>query len=266
MFPAPVFSQRASWISCPGPSAAVPMRKISPQNPRGIYLHIHGGGWVLGAADLQDTMLERLSEATGLMCLSVDYRLAPESKYPSAVEDCLAAAVYVAENSEALCGESFIAIGGESSGAHIAASVLCEMAKDSAPCAFQKTVLVSGFFDLSLSQSAQYYGEDRPILRTSDCKSFVSAFLPEGTDKAQGSVSPINADLSGLCSAFFAVGTNDALVDDTLLMATRWHEAGNEAQCHLYPGAVHGFNAMPSLSADHLHRSIAQFLNQPESR
>lgn len=93
-FPAPVFSPRARTITIQGRDGhQVPLRIIAPDNPRGVYLHIHGGGWVLGAADLQDPMLERVADTTGLAVVSVEYRLAPEHPYPAGPDDCEAAAL-----------------------------------------------------------------------------------------------------------------------------------------------------------------------------
>ena len=93
-FPPPVFSSRARTIRIRGQAGnEVPLRIIAPAEPRGIYLHLHGGGWVLGGADLQDPLLERIADATSLACVSVEYRLAPEHPYPAAPDDCESAAV-----------------------------------------------------------------------------------------------------------------------------------------------------------------------------
>ena len=83
-FPAPVFSDRARIITITGKDGhLIPLRVISPAQPRGIYLHLHGGGWVLGGADMQDPMLERVADNTGQAVVAVEYRLAPEHPYPA---------------------------------------------------------------------------------------------------------------------------------------------------------------------------------------
>src|SRR5579862_2326210 len=83
-FPAPVMSERARTITITGKDGnEIPLRVIAPNAPpRGVYLHLHGGVWVLGGADMQDPMLERLADNTGQAVVSVEYRLAPEHPYP----------------------------------------------------------------------------------------------------------------------------------------------------------------------------------------
>jgi acetyl esterase/lipase len=94
-FPAPVMSSRARTITITGKDGAqIPLRVIEPAHPaRGIYLHLHGGGWVLGGADMQDPMLERLADNTGQTVVAPEYRLAPEHPYPAGPDDCEAAAM-----------------------------------------------------------------------------------------------------------------------------------------------------------------------------
>ena len=80
--PPPVFLDARAHDHDPGPAGEIPLRVLEAPEPRGVYLHLHGGGWTIGAADLQDTMLWQLAQATGLTAISVDYRLAPEHPYP----------------------------------------------------------------------------------------------------------------------------------------------------------------------------------------
>lgn len=87
-FPVAPKSPRARTITITGKDGnIIPLRVIAPDSPRGVYLHIHGGGWVLGEADLQDPMLERVADNTGLAVVSVEYRLAPEHPYPAGPDD-----------------------------------------------------------------------------------------------------------------------------------------------------------------------------------
>jgi len=113
-FPAPVFSTRAVARTITGPDGHdIPLRIIAPATPRGVYLHIHGGGWVLGGADMQDPMLERLADNTGQTVVSVEYRLAPEHPYPAGPDDCEAAAVWLVQNAKREFGTDALTIGGE---------------------------------------------------------------------------------------------------------------------------------------------------------
>jgi alpha/beta hydrolase family protein len=98
-FPAPVMSSRARTLTITGKDGnEIPLRVIAPAQPRGIYLHLHGGGWVLGGADMQDPMLERIADNTGQAVVGVEYRLAPEHPYPAGPDDCDAAAAWLVQN------------------------------------------------------------------------------------------------------------------------------------------------------------------------
>ena len=98
IFPAPVYLPEARWERIPGRGGEIPLRIVEPAGePRGAYLHFHGGGWTLGAADLQDPALKAAADATGLVMVSVDYRLAPEHPYPAAPDDCEDAARWFLE-------------------------------------------------------------------------------------------------------------------------------------------------------------------------
>jgi acetyl esterase/lipase len=265
ILPPPACSEFARWMTIAGPDGPLRLRVVALDNPVGIYLHIHGGGWVLGAADHQDKMLEQFARETGVACVSVDYRLAPERPYPAAIEDCVATALWLEANGEAAFGCAGLSIGGESAGAHLAVCTLLRLrAMGRSP--FCAANLVSGFFDLSLSTSAELFGEDKPVLRTSDCRAFVDAFLPETVSATNPEVSPAHAELSGLPPALFSVGSMDALLDDTLLLASRWKEAGNHADLVLYPGAVHGFTTMESDVARRGLRRMTEFLAEAHAR
>ena len=110
---------------------------VAPENPRGAYLHLHGGGLVFGSADGQDTMLERIADATGLACVSVDYRLAPAHPWPAAWDDCEDAALWLAKNVKEEFGGGGLAIGGESAGATLAVPTLVGCATSTASPGFR---------------------------------------------------------------------------------------------------------------------------------
>ena len=119
-----VRSDKARDSTIPGPSGDLPVRIVSPDDPSGVYLHIHGGGWTLGAADQQDRLLTTLSEEAGVAVVSVEYRLGPEAPYPAAADDCEAAACWLVEHAVEQFGTAKLLIGGESAGAHLSAVTL----------------------------------------------------------------------------------------------------------------------------------------------
>ena len=246
-FPVAQKSPRARTITITGKDGnAIPLRVIAPDNPRGIYLHIHGGGWVLGAADLQDPMLERIADNAGLAVVSVEYRLAPEHPYPAGPDDCEAATVWLLQNAKKEFGTDVITTGGESAGGHLAAVNILRMRDRYGYAGFRGANLVYGAFDLSMTPSQRLFGDTRLVLRTIDMQQFYNAFLPTVTDRRVPDISPLYANLKGLCPALFSVGTSDALLDDTLFMHARWVAAANEAELAIYPGGAHGFTLFPN--------------------
>jgi acetyl esterase len=262
-FPAPVFSTRATTRTIPGPNGQdIPLRVIAPTTPRGVYLHIHGGGWVLGGADMQDPMLERLADATGLAVVSVEYRLAPEHPYPAGPDDCEAAAAWLTHNAKAEFGSDALTVGGESAGGHLAAATIIRLRDRHGYTNFRGANLVYGAYDMSMTPSQRRFGETRLILRTSDIVQFANAFLPAITDRRDPDISPLFADLHDLCPALFSVGTADALLDDTLFMHARWLAAGNRAELAIHPGGAHGFTLFPNKLAAQAEARMAAFLQR----
>ena len=246
-FPAPVISSRARMLTITGKDGnKIPLRVVAPAQPRGVYLHLHGGGWVLGGADMQDPMLERIADNTGQAVVAVEYRLAPEDPYPAGPDDCETAAAWLVENAKREFGTDVLTIGGESAGGHLTAVTVLRMRDRHGYTGFRGANIVYGAFDLSLTPSQRQFGNARLVLRTIDMQQFYNAFLPTVTDRRVPDVSPLYADLKDLCPALFTVGTKDALLDDTLFMHARWVAAGNDAELAIYPGGAHGFTLFPS--------------------
>ena len=260
-FPPVVLSPQARTIVVPGRDGhQIPLRIIAPSQARGVYLHIHGGGWVLGSAEQQDPMLERIADNTGLAVVSVEYRLAPEHPYPAGPDDCETAAAWLVKNARGEFGSDLLTIGGESAGGHLAAVTLLRMRDRHRYTGFSGANLVYGAFDLSMTPSQRAFGDRRLVLRTIDIQQFCNAFLPTVTDRRVPDISPLYADLKGLCPALFSVGTQDALLDDSLFMHARWVAAGNEAELAIYPGGAHGFTLFPNRLADEAAARSEMFL------
>lgn len=262
LFPTPIKSERGRWIEIDGPAGKLKLRVIAPEQSRGVYLHIHGGGHVLGAADQQDKLLERIADATRLTAISVEYRLAPENPFPAGPDDCEAAALWVSDNIRDFGGEA-LTIGGESAGAHLAALTILRLRDTHGRMPFKAANLVFGVFDLGLTPSARSFGDTRLILRTIDIQKFGEAFLPglNAEQRRAPEISPLYANLEGLCPALFTIGTRDALLDDSLFMHARWVAAGNPGELDIYPGAIHAFIAFPYAQAFASIKKQADFLS-----
>lgn len=263
IFPAAAKSARARWIEIDGPAGKIPLRVLPAAKSRGVYLHIHGGGHTLGAADQQDRLLERIADENQLTAISVEYRLAPENPYPAGPDDCEAAALWAHAHLSDFGGGA-LAIGGESAGGHLSALTILRLRDKHGVMPFKAANLVFGVFDMGFTPSARNFGnEERLVLRTLDAEKFGEAFLPGLTleERRAPSISPLYADLRGLCPALFTVGTRDALMDDSLFMHQRWIAAGNAAELDLYPGACHGFTAFPYSQAFASMARQTAFLN-----
>jgi acetyl esterase len=250
-FPAPVYlPERARELSIAGRGGQLGLRVIAPQREAvGAYLHIHGGGWALSAADRQDTLLAELADATGLSAVSVEYRLAPEHPYPAGPDDCEDAALWLLqEGFDALGVPPVAAIGGDSAGAHLSAVTLLRLRdRHAITGAFAAANLIYGAFDMSMTPSQRSWGERNLILSTPILHFFADLFLPglSGEARRDPDISPLYADLRDMPPAVFTVGTLDPLIDDTLFMEARWRTAGAPTELRVWPEAIHGFNAFP---------------------
>ena len=248
-FPPLVFLPQARDLVIPGRGGEIKLRVLSPPGARGAYLHLHGGGWTLGDADMQDTALWAFAEATGLAVVSVGYRLAPEHPYPAAPDDCEDAALWLLDRGVKELGvPATLAIGGESAGAHLAAVTLLRLRdRHGIEGAFRAANLVFGAFDMGMTPSARRWGSRNLIRSETFLRFFGDCFLP-GLDVAARQapdISPLYADLRGLPPALFTVGTLDPLLDDSLFMDARWRAAGNRAELRVWPESIHGFTAFP---------------------
>ncbi len=261
VFPARPKSDRAMTREIPGPGGPINLRLVAPENPRGVYMHIHGGGWVNGANDQNDPLLEHLADRHGLAVVSVGYRLAPENPYPAAPDDCEAAALWLAAHAATQFDTDWFAIGGESAGAHLAAVTMLRM-RDRHGFNFRAANLVYGVFDMALTPSVRNWGPRRLVLNTHTITWFRDVFAPDPASWTTPDVSPIHAHLRGLPPALFTAGTLDPLIDDTLFMHARWGAAGNRAELDLFPGGAHGFPAFGGPLARRFRDRVDDFLER----
>jgi acetyl esterase len=268
IFPAPVYVPEARMVEIEGPGGPVRLRIIPPDGePRGTFLHIHGGGWTLGESDGQDSRLQRLARDTGLTVVSVNYRLAPENPYPAGPDDCEAAALWLlGDQGRATVGaEGPRAIGGDSAGGHLAACTLLRLRdRRGITGEFGAAVLQYGAFELSMSPSQRLWGDRNFVLSGPIIAWFADQFLP-GMDREKRrdpDISPLFADLAGMPPAVFTVGTADPLLDDTLFMEARWRAAGHATELRVWPEAPHGFVSFPMTVADAALAAEHDFLNR----
>ena len=258
----PRLSPRASVRTIDGLGGPIRLRVIHPEGraARGIFLHIHGGGWVWGGPHHHDPQMTALADATGLITVSTSYRLAPENPYPAGPDDCEAAALWLCRNGAGALGHDLVAIGGESAGGHLTAVTCLRLRDRHNLTPFQAALLTYGAFDLRGTPSMRAFGDQPLILNTSSIDWFVDLFAG-GRNLEDPDISPIWADLHGLPPALFTVGTLDPLLDDTLFMASRWKAAGNRAQIDVWPGALHAFDLFDNAYGRGARGRMHDFLN-----
>jgi acetyl esterase/lipase len=233
--------------SIPGPAGSIPLRVFVPETVRGAYLHIHGGGFVLGEACASDQRNAEIAQRCDVAVVSVDYRLAPEDPYPAGPDDCEAAALWLVANAQAEFGTTSLLIGGESAGANLAVVTLCRLRDRHAFRGFQAANLVFGVYDMSGTPSGPILGDEALTLNQRAMEWFGEQYVPaELALRRDPDVSPLWANLAGLPPALFSVGTLDPLLDDSLFMHARWQAAGNASELAVYPGGPHGFTSHPT--------------------
>lgn len=217
--------------------------------PGNCLLFCHGGGWVVGDLDSHDGVCRQLANLAACRVIAVEYRLAPEHRFPAAVDDAAAALRWVAGHAAALCVDpARIAVGGDSAGGNLAA-VLALMGRDGAvpaPC-FQ--MLIYPVTDLA-ADSAGYDRFTSGVTLTADAMRwfrdhYVGAPGMAGAEDARDwRASPLRADLAGVAPAFILTAGYDPLCDEGIAYARRLDAAGVQTS-HLHmPTQVHGFLTM----------------------
>ena len=218
---------------------------ITLQGPRPALLWMHGGGYVMGSPEQEDLMVKQMVSAIGCVAVSVDYRLAPETRHPGPVEDCYAALKWLhAHVSELEVDPTRIAIAGSSAGAGLTAALgLLARDRGEIPLAFQ--LLIAPMLDdrtCTLTEPHPYTGEFI-WTRENNCFGWTSLL---GHEPGIAGTSPYAAaaraeQLEGLPPTFINVGALDLFLEEDMEYARRLTRAGVPTELHVYPGAYHGF-------------------------
>jgi acetyl esterase len=228
----------------PSPAGAIPVRVYTPQGDgtRPALVFFHGGGWVIGSISTHDNACRALANASGCIVASVEYRLAPEAKYPAAAEDCYAATRWVAEHAAELGADpARLAVGGDSAGGNLAAAVAM-LARDRGGPSLTFQLLIypvieHDFGTPSYRDNAEGYG-----LSTKDMQWFWDLYLPGAAEGKEPYASPFRApSLAGLPPALVITAEYDVLRDEGEAYAEALRAAGVPATATRYEGMIHGF-------------------------
>ena len=228
----------------------------------GVYLHFHGGGWVVGSAFGQnDARLQAMADALRVAVVSVDYRLAPENRFPRPVDDSVAAFEWLERRAAERFGATTLVAGGESSGAHLCLAAFLRLAP-AVRARYRALNLVYGFYDLEGTPSNRRF-DRRLVFNGRELAWFAKQLQPDVMLHKDPACSILRADFPGdLPPALFSAGTHDALLDDTLLMAQKWADVGAEADLVLYPGAAHGVGHFGPHESTHQGADLLRRVNK----
>lgn len=239
-----------SYISVPARDGFnIPVKVYRPKQAKAYapaLMFIHGGGFITCTPETHDYVPSYITAKTATVCFSVDYRLAPEFKFPVGIEDCADVLGWIFANAEKLGVDTKrISVGGDSSGGTFTA-VLTQMMKKSDEIKIWKQVLIYPATDFSgeiPKKSAEVYtmvGSD--VGEAEKEPTFLERYLGKDKDLHDPRISPLLAkDLSGLPEALFIQAECDALCDDGLIYANRLKEEGVKVECELYKGMPHAF-------------------------
>lgn len=235
----------------PTPQGERPLRIYRPAGtgPYGAVVFFHGGGFVNGSIETHDYICRAITNASGAMVVSVDYRRPPEDQFPAAPEDCFAATRWVSEQAGAIgVDQTRIAVAGDSAGGNLAA-VVALMARDRRGPELRLQVLLYPVIDAAID-TPSYEANATGYLLTRDAMRWLwDHYLPSPEAGQDPYASPIRAaDLSGVAPALVITAEYDPLRDEGEAYAARLRSAGVPVEHFRFDGMIHGFFEMPVVS------------------
>ena len=241
-------------LTIPSPAGSIPARIYTPTRLRkanGLapgLVFFHGGGWVIGDLDSHDVVCRKLADEGELMVVSVDYRLAPEHKFPAAVDDAIASTKWIAENAKQFgIDASRLMVGGDSAGGNLAA-VVAISARDGSGPDIAGQLLIYPAIDFAMTHPSHREPETSILLTHSVIRWFRDHYLNGAADVGDWRASPARArTLIGLPPAYVLTAGADPLRDEGDEYARRLKEAGVAVTHRTFPGQFHGFFTMGKL-------------------
>jgi acetyl esterase len=231
-------------LEIPGPAGGIPVRvyRPTPQGDLPVLVYFHGGGWAICNLETHDATCRQLANAAGCAVVSVDYRLAPEHRFPVGAEDCFAALEWVAKNAAAIGADPRrIAIGGDSAGGNLAA-VVALMARDRKGPRLCHQLMVYPVTDYAFDTPSYAENAQGPLLTRDTMRAFWKLYIQREEDGRNPYASPLRArDLAALPPAHVITAEYDPLRDEGEAYGKRLAAAGVPVVVRRYDGMVHGF-------------------------
>lgn len=236
----------------PGPGGTIAYRLYAPAPQEGEaapgFVFFHGGGMVAGSIETHDRIAAALASATGCRLISIDYRLAPEHKFPAAVEDAIAATEYVARNAHLFGVDAErLVVGGDSAGATLAA-VVCQHARQHAGLAISAQLLICPVLDFEETSPSREAFAEQHLLDRATLQADLADYLPDDADPADPRISPLRAlNLKGLPTAIIHTAEFDPMRDEGNAYARRLLASGVTVEHICHDGMIHNFHAMSAV-------------------
>ena len=251
--PAPEM-ERVEERTIKGPDGESGLRILVPiEKPRGVLVYYHGGGWVTGSIDEYDTVARKLAERTSCAVVLVEYRLAPEHRYPTAVDDSYTALEWVWKHLSDIAGHEVpLIVAGDSAGGNLAA-VMAIRARDRSGPPIALQALIYPVTDADFDRPS-YTDPENDLLVTRDAMIWCwDHYLPESARRTEPDASPLHTeDLSGLPPAVILTAEHDVLRDEGEAYAARLQEANVPTDLQRYVGQMHGFFTLLMLPGSEL--------------
>jgi acetyl esterase len=257
---------RVSDLLVPGAAGQLPARVYHPGPERRLPLvvYLHGGGWTLGGLREADRPCRGLALAGDCVVVAVDYRPAPETKFPGPLHDCLAAVRWLAANPDAVGANGDVVLAGDSAGGNLAAATALCLRDDGGPRLAAQILLYPCLAPARTSTFASYTQyADGPLMTRAEMEWFWAHYLATESDEHDPRAAPLLApDPAGLPPALVVVPELDPLRDEGLAYAERLRSAGVPAEATVYPGAAHGFWWMDAemRQADELTEQLGRYV------
>ena len=240
---------RVENVEIPGPAGPIPARVYDPVGTKGaalpIVLYFHGGGWVQGDLESHHGLCARLALHSGALVVAVDYRLAPEHKFPAAVEDALAAYRFVRTRGRELGADpGRVAVAGDSAGGNLSA-VVSQLAAGAGLPLPECQALIYPAVDVSFETASHRDLEHGHVIPRDRILYYMGHYFGDEAQWSDPRASPLRtADLAGQPPALVITAGFDPLRDEGNAYAARLREAGVDVVQHEYPGQIHGFVSM----------------------
>jgi acetyl esterase len=249
----PVSLRRIEDVTIPGVDASIPTRVYAPDGPAPcpVILYFHGGGYVKGGIEESDAFCRNLARVTRHMVLSIDYRLAPEHRFPAALDDAVTATFWAGTHAVELGGAPGpIVVCGESAGGNLAA-VTCLRLRSSPHVAIRHQVLLQPVVDFTLSFPSIAMPATECLVPREDLAWYYRTYRNDQCDTLDPRVSPLYAqDFAGLPPALIIAAEYDTLRDEAEAYAERLKAAGVATRYICADSMVHGFLQMRGIVPD----------------